>query len=132
MHLFPLRVYYEDTDFSGFVYHANFLKFCERARSEMIRQAGVDQNQMFASGQAIVIRHMACDFLKPAKFDDELTVESHMVAAKGARMEMTQRVLRKADVLFEAQVTAAIIDRNGRPLRLPPAFLAAFEKSNAR
>lgn len=126
IHHLPIRVYYEDTDFSGYVYHSNYLKFCERARSDFLRVLGVDQNAMFASGGAFVVRRMMCDFLKPAKFDDILTVESSPGEAKGARFEISQRVLRGDDVLFTADVTAVLIDQNGRPKRLTPDLLAAL------
>ena len=114
IHHLAIRVYYEDTDFSGFVYHSNYLKFCERARSDFLRVLGVDQNAMFASGGAFVVRRMNCEFLQPAKFDDILTVESTPGVAKGARFEISQRVLRGDDVLFTAEVTAVLIDQNGR------------------
>ena len=126
IHHLPIRVYYEDTDFSGYVYHSNYLKFCERARSDFLRVLGVDQNAMFASGGAFVVRRMMCDFQRPAKFDDILTVESSPGEAKGARFEISQRVLRGDDVLFTADVTAVLIDQNGRPKRLTPDLLAAL------
>jgi acyl-CoA thioester hydrolase len=125
-HHFPIRVYYEDTDFSGFVYHANYLKFCERARSDMIRNAGVDQNAMFAAGQAIVIRRMTCEFLKPAKFDEVLEVISDNYRIEGVRLEMRQRVLRGEELLFSAEVTAVIIDARGRPIRVPLEIAERF------
>jgi acyl-CoA thioester hydrolase len=126
IHHLPIRVYYEDTDFSGFVYHSNYLKFCERARSDFLRVLGVNQNTMFADGAAFVVRRMNCDFLRPAKFDDILTVESSPGEAKGARFEIKQRVLRGEDILFTADVTAVLIDSNGRPKRLTPDLLAAL------
>jgi acyl-CoA thioester hydrolase len=129
IHHLQIRVYYEDTDFSGFVYHANYLKFCERARSDFLRVLGVDQNSMFEDRTAFVVRRMNCDFLRPAKFDDILTVESFPGEAKGARFEIRQRVLRGNDVLFTADVTAVLIDQNGRPKRLTPELLAALART---
>ena len=126
IHHLPIRVYYEDTDFSGFVYHCNYLKFCERARSDFLRVLGVNQNTMFAEGAAFVVRRMNCDFLRPAKFDDILTVESSPGDSKGARFEIRQRVLRGDALLFTADVTAVLIDQNGRPKRLTPELLAAL------
>ena len=128
IHRFTIRVYYEDTDFSGYVYHANYLKFCERARSDFLRVLGVDQNVMFGDGAAFVVRRMNCDFLKPGRFDDVLTVETRPGAAAGARFELQQRVLRGADVLFSADVTAVLIDGRGRPKRLTAALLSALAK----
>ena len=129
IHHLPIRVYYEDTDFSGFVYHSNYLKFCERARSDFLRVLGVNQNTMFADGAAFVVRRMNCDFLRPAKFDDILTVESFPGEAKGARFEIRQRVLRGHDLLFTADVTAVLIDQNERPKRLTPELLAALNST---
>jgi acyl-CoA thioester hydrolase len=126
IHHLSIRVYYEDTDFSGYVYHANYLKFCERARSDFLRVLGVNQNTMFADGAAFVVRRMNCDFLRPGKFDDILTVESSPGEAKGARFEIRQRVLRGDDILFTADVTAVLIDQNGRPKRLTSELLAAL------
>ncbi len=128
IHRLPIRVYYEDTDFSGFVYHSNYLKFCERARSDFLRVLGVNQNSMFAEGAAFVVRRMNCEFLRPAKFDDILTVESSPGEAKGARFEIRQRVLRGGHALFTADVTAVLIDRDGRPKRLTTDLLAALSR----
>jgi len=131
IHHLPIRVYYEDTDFSGFVYHANYLKFCERARSDFLRVLGVNQNSMFADGAAFVVRRMNCDFLRSAKFDDILTVESSPGEAKGARFEIRQRVLRGDEILFTADVTAVLIDHNGRPKRLSPELLEALFRATS-
>jgi acyl-CoA thioester hydrolase len=123
VHHFPVRVYYEDTDFSGNVYHANYLKYCERARSGYLRDVGVDQNKMFADGVAFVVRRMDCQFLRPAKFDDELVVETRLVEMSGARFELAQVVQRGEDVLFSATVIVALIDKQGRPKRMPAEFV---------
>lgn len=126
VHRLPLRVYYEDTDFSGFVYHANYLKFCERGRSDFLRVVGIDQNRMIAEGSAFVVRRMICDFLRPARFDDLIAVETTPSKMAGARFELSQRVLRGQDVLFTAVVTIAMIDGRGRPMRIPPDIAANF------
>jgi acyl-CoA thioester hydrolase len=118
-HHFPVRVYYEDTDFSGHVYHANYLKYCERARSGYLRDVGVDQNAMFADGTAFVVRKMDCEFLRPAKFDDELQVETRLVEMGGARFELAQVVRRRDELVFSAKVTVAMIGKDGRPQRVP-------------
>jgi acyl-CoA thioester hydrolase len=128
IHRLNIRVYYEDTDFSGFVYHANYLKFCERARSDFLRVLGVDQNSMISDGGAFVVRRMNCEFLRPAKFEDVLTVESTPGEIAGARFDVRQRVLRDDEVLFTADVTAVLIDGRGRPKRLTPELLAAIVK----
>jgi acyl-CoA thioester hydrolase len=125
---YQVRVFYEDTDFSGYVYHANYLKYCERARSDYLRVIGIDQNAMFAQGLAFVVRRMDCEFLRPARFDDELLVETRLIEMGGARFELAQVVTRGADALFSAAVTVAIIDGQGRPKRIPPEFAHKFQR----
>ncbi len=117
---YSLRINYEDTDFSGFVYHANYLKFCERARSDYLRVKGVDQKAMFAEGVAFVVRRMDCNFLAPARFEDELNVETDFKEMAGARFELFQTILRNHTTLFTAAVTVALIDGKGRPKRITP------------
>ena len=126
---YHLRVNYEDTDFSGFVYHANYLKFCERARSDYLRVKGVDQKAMFAEGTAFVVRRMDCNFLSPARFEDELTVETDFREMHGARFELFQTIKRGADTLFTAAVTVVLIDGQGRPTRITPDLAVALTHS---
>ena len=121
-----LRVNYEDTDFSGFVYHANYLKFCERARSDYLRVKGVDQKAMFAEGASFVVRRMDCNFLQPARFEEELTVETDFMEMAGARFELFQTIKRGPDTLFAAAVTVVLIDGKGRPKRISPELAAAL------
>lgn len=125
---YQIRVFYEDTDFSGYVYHANYLKYCERARSDYLRMIGVDQNAMFADGQAFVVRRMDCEFLRPAKFEDVLDVETRFVGISGARLESAQLVKRGAEEIFSAKVTVAIIDRQGRPMRIAKELVTKFSR----
>ena len=125
MHVLPVRVYYEDTDFSGAVYHANYLKFCERARSDCLRLMGIHHSELHGTA-SFVVRHMVCDFLKPAVIDDLLEVETRFVEFGGARMELSQSVKRSGENLFEAQVTVALVDGRGKPKRLPPEMAKAF------
>ncbi len=122
MSKFQVRVYYEDTDFSGYVYHANYLKYCERARSGYLRDVGVDQNAMFAEGNAFVVRKMECEFLRPAKFDDVLDVETSLNEMGGARFELAQTVKRGEELVFSAKVLVAIISKDGRPQRIPESL----------
>ncbi len=125
---YQVRVFYEDTDFSGYVYHANYLKYCERARSDYLRVIGVDQNAMFAEGQAFVVRKMDCEFLRPAKFENVLEVETRLTEMSGARFELAQVVKRGTELLFSAKVTVAIIGAGGRPLRIPPELVTKFSR----
>jgi acyl-CoA thioester hydrolase len=125
VHRLPIRVYYEDTDFSGAVYHANYLKFCERARSDCLRLLGIHHSEMHGT-VSFVVRRMVCDFLKPALIDNLLEVETRFVEFAGARMELIQTVMRANEKLFEAQVTVALVDGQGRPKRLPPEMTKTF------
>jgi acyl-CoA thioester hydrolase len=122
---FQVRVYYEDTDFSGFVYHANYLKFCERARTEALRALDIHHHQLET---VFMVRRMDCDFRKPARIDDLLDVETDFLDCAGARMELAQRVMRSGEVLFAAHVTAALVDARGKPARIPPSMAAAFRR----
>ena len=131
IHHLALRVYYEDTDFSGYVYHANYLKFCERARSDLIRLLGFDQNAL-ADGDSkmfFVIRKMNCDFLRPARFEDIITVESRAGEIGGARFQVLQKVMRGDEALFTADVAAVLIDGRGRPRRIPAGMALKFSGS---
>ncbi len=120
MHQFALRVYYEDTDLAGIVYYANYLKFIERARSEWVRSLGVVQVSLKAeSGIVFAVRRIEADYIKPAKFDDELTVETRLEMETGARIVLEQNVLRSDELLFTAQVTLVCLNEAGAPARLP-------------
>lgn len=125
VHILPVRVYYEDTDFSGAVYHANYLKFCERARSDCLRLLGIHHSELHGTA-SFVVRRMVCDFLKPALIDNLLEVETRFGEFGGARMELSQTVLRAKERLFEAQVTVVLVDGKGRPKRLPPEMTKTF------
>lgn len=128
-HHFPIRVYYEDTDLAGIVYYANYLKFIERGRSEWVREMGIDQTALKAAGYVFAVRRVAADFLKPARFDDRLIVETAMREVKGARFMMDQRVLRGEEVLFTASVTVVVINDTGRAARLPADIRRKLENA---
>ncbi len=122
--LFNLRVYYEDTDFSGSVYHASYLRFLERARTELLRARGIDQSTLFAGTAAFfVVRAMRLDYLKPARMDDELRIETSVAELGGASLKMAQRIFRQQELLLEAEVKVALV-ANGRPQRLTPELKA--------
>ena len=119
-HSFPIRVYYEDTDMAGIVYYANYLKYIERARSDWVRQMGIDQNAMREKdGVVFAVRRVEADYLSSAKFDDELEVQTTTQAVTGARLVMEQTVLRGEQKLFAAVVTIVCINDAGQPARLP-------------
>ena len=119
-HRIDVRVYYEDTDFSGVVYHASYLRFMERGRTELIRALGVEQRELFDGDTALgfAVRSMQIEFLRPAVMDDMLTVETRSVAARGATMDVEQRVLRCEEVLVTAKVKVACVG-GGRARRIP-------------
>ena len=124
------RVYYADTDFSGVVYHARYLEFFERGRSDYLRLAGVHHTEL-ADGKhgeklVWVVKRMEIDFRASARIDDILTVETRTKAISGARITMVQQLKRGEDLLVEARVEAAIISESGRPRRFPKEWIAAF------
>lgn len=118
-HQLSVRVYYEDTDLAGIVYYANYLKFIERGRSEWLRALGIDQVALKEAGQVFAVRRIEADYLRPARFDDLLTVETALSQRTAARIVVDQTVRRDDAVLFAARVTLACLDGAGRPVRLP-------------
>lgn len=118
-HRFPIRVYYEDTDMAGIVYYANYLRFIERARSDWVRQIGIDQRAMKTEGVVFAVRRIEADYIAAAVFDDVLEVCTDLVSLSAARMVMSQDVFRDAQLLFRAEVTIVCIGAAGKPARLP-------------
>ncbi len=124
VHCFGIRVYYEDTDMAGIVYYANYLRYIERARSDWVREIGIDQLAMKAEGVVFAVRRVEADYLQPARFDDDLEVRTTLSKLTPARMIMRQVVLRGPEVLFQAEVTIACIGPGGKPARLPAELRA--------
>ena len=119
-HVFALRVYYEDTDLAGIVYYANYLKFIERARTEWVRGLGVDQTALRAAqGLVFAVRRVEADYLRPARFDDALQVQTRVFAVTGARITLDQAVWRGAERLFDAKVTLVCLTVDGHAARIP-------------
>ena len=118
-HHLPIRVYYEDTDMAGIVYYANYLRYIERARSDWVREMGIDQLAMKAEGVVFAVRRVEADYIQPAVFDDMLDVETWATSITPARMVMQQEVKRGDTVLFRAVVTIVCIATSGKPCRLP-------------
>ena len=117
---FSLRVYYEDTDFGGIVYYANYLKFIERARSEWVRSLGIDQSDLKADRNMIfAVRHLVADYLAPAKFDDVLQIITLLESKTAARLILKQDIFRDKELLFSARVTLVALTQSGKPTRLP-------------
>jgi acyl-CoA thioester hydrolase len=123
-HRFPVRVYYEDTDMGGIVYHANYLRYIERARSDFVRSLGNDQNAMRAAGLVWVVHKIEAEYLAPARFDEDLIVETKVLSVTPARIKMGQLVKRGETDIFLASVTAVCMTLEGKPVRLPAEIRA--------
>jgi acyl-CoA thioester hydrolase len=131
-HVLPIRVYFEDTDFSGVVYHASYVRWCERGRSDFLRLVGNDQMALIAGAggrepAAFVVRRMALEFLKPARIDEVLEVTTRAKATTAATLVLDQRVSRDGVELFTAEVTVVLVSVSGKPLRLSAALREALQ-----
>jgi len=127
-HRFALTVYFEDTDTAGVVYYANYLKFMERARSDMIRAVGVDQGAALRSdGSAYFVTEVAIKYRKPARLGDDLVIVSTVEAVRAASVDIHQQVIRGTEQLADARVTAAYLDRDGQPQRQPKDWFERFK-----
>ncbi len=127
VHYMPLRVYYEDTDASGIVYYANYLKFIERARTDMLRLIGITHSKMArASGLAFAVRRCHIDYHLPARLDDDIEVVTRVLDVRGASLDAKQNVRRGADNLVSTNLQIACIDSGGRARRLPTEIRAAL------
>ncbi len=128
-HYFALRVYFEDTDLSGVVYHSNYLRFMERARSDMLRACGVGQRDFIDRGEgAYAIAEVRIRYHRPAKLEDELLVLSEVRWLKAASIVIQQRVMRGDELLTDALVTVAFVTMDGRPQRQPREWMARFKQ----
>ncbi len=125
------RVYFEDTDFSGRVYHARYLHFMERGRSDYLRLLGVHHDELAAEGAAFAVRRMEIDFLAPASIDDVVAIRTSPAGVSGARISLDQRIWLGAQLLVAARVTVAIVGRTGRPQRLPARIRQALGTAGA-
>lgn len=128
VHVFPIRVFYEDTDAIGLVYYANHLKFAERARTEMLRLAGAGQRELMEKdGIGFIVRRCEVDYMTPARLDDALEVHSSLLRLGGASLRIVQTIRRGGTDLSRLILRIACVSREGRPVRLPDALRAAFE-----
>lgn len=136
-HLFALRIYFEDTDLGGIVYHANYLRFMERARSDMLRAIGIDQRAAVEAGEGVyAISDLSIRYRRPARLDDALLVRSRVVEIRAAATIIEQIIERTSgdtvEILTEARVTAVLLTPQGRPKRQPQAWVEAFSKLRER
>jgi len=131
-HILPVRVYFEDTDFAGLVYHANYLKFCERGRSDFIRLLGIHHQDLANPDQGeasvFVVRRVEIDYLKPAKLDDVLEVVTACVETGAASLTLSQEVRRDGVVLVRAKVVVVLVSEAGKPQRLGQLVRGALER----
>ena len=128
-HRFALSVYFEDTDAAGIVYYANYLRFMERARSDMIRAVGVDQvAELEASGSTYAVVSVDIRYRRPARLGDDLVIVSTVEAVRASSVDIHQRVMRAGQVMTDARVTAAFIDAEGRPRRQPKLWVDKFRE----
>ena len=130
-HVLPVRVYFEDTDFSGLVYHASYVRWCERGRSDFLRLLGGDHRRLIdgtdgSEPAAFVVRRMTFDFLKPARIDELLEVDTRVESVGAASLTLSQCVRRLETTLVEAEVTVVLISVAGKPLRISSALREAF------
>jgi acyl-CoA thioester hydrolase len=128
-HLYPVRVFFEDTDLSGIAYHANYLKWCERARSDLLRVLGIHHREAFEAGEGVyAVSEAQIKWRRPAKLDDELVVETRAVELRAASARMDQRVMRGEELLAQVDIVAAFVTPEGRPRRQPEEWRRAFER----
>ncbi|RDE08157.1 tol-pal system-associated acyl-CoA thioesterase [Pelagibacterium lacus] len=126
-HRFPVRVYYEDTDFSGNVYHAAYLKFFERARTEFLRDLGIHHRELAQEGIAFAVRSMAIDFLGAAHIDDLLEITTEVATVSGAKLGLRQALFREGEAITRAEVLVVAIRTSGGAARLPAALRRLLE-----
>ena len=131
-HVLPVRVYFEDTDFTGLVYHANFLKFCERGRSDFIRMLGIDHRSLANPKQGepavFIVRRIEVDYLKPARIDEVLEVVTACAEIGGATLVLSQDVRRDGMVLARLKVSVVLVSEAGKPQRLGQLVRGALER----
>jgi len=129
VHFFPVRVYFEDTDLSGVVYHANYLRYMERARSDMLRLAGIDQRAHQEGGDGVyAVADISLAYRRPARLDDDLVIRSHVTSIGAATCSIHQTVMREREILTDGDVTAAYLTPQGRPQRQPKPWIAIFKR----
>jgi acyl-CoA thioester hydrolase len=135
-HVLPVRVYFEDTDAGGIAYHASYIRWCERGRTDFLRLLGTDSRRLIDGSASVepaafVVRRMNCDFLRPSRMDDVLIVETRVKELGGASVTLLQTVLNGERRIFEAEVTVVLVAVSGRPLRLSTAVRSAFGGADA-
>ncbi len=132
-HRFALSVYFEDTDTAGIVYYANYLKYMERARSDMLRAVGIDQVAAYAAGEGVyAVADVAISYKRPARLGDDLVIVTRLLEIRAASVIIHQKVMRGNEHLTDARVTAAFLSPDGRPRRQPAKWVEAFRALTAK
>ncbi|MDH5488604.1 MAG: YbgC/FadM family acyl-CoA thioesterase [Rhodospirillaceae bacterium] len=120
IHTFPVRIYFEDTDAGGIVYHSRYLNYCERARAELLRECGIESRTMMKEHKCgFAVRHVEIDFLKPAHLDEELIIESRLIEMKGASSKVSHLIRHKDDLLVDIKIVLVCMGPDERPVRIP-------------
>lgn len=128
-HDYPVRIYYDDTDAGGVVYHANYLKLCERARTESLRAMGFENSQIRTEyGAIIVVKSLEAEYLSPSKLDDLLTIQTRILSIKNTSFVMEQKAIRNNVCIFSMNVVLVFVNEEGRPTKIPDAVKAAFQE----
>ena len=117
-HIFNFKIYYEDTDMGGIVYYANYFKFIERARSNLVAGIGIDQLELRTTGVTFVVQNVSAEYLEPARMDDNLRVETTVLGGSPVRWILQQDIWRKQELIFKAKVTIVLVGSKGKPIRL--------------
>lgn len=131
-HIYPVRVYYEDTDAGGIVYHSNYLRFAERARTELLREFGIDHKSLMANdGLMFAVRRCEAEYVLPAHLDDALQVRTRCIRSKAASFWLEQIVERAGETLVEMKVRLVCLKPNGRPARIPDSVCSVLDRAAA-
>lgn len=130
VHDFPVRIYYDDTDAGGVVYHANYLKLCERARTESLRTMGFENSKIREEhGAIIVVKTLEAEYLSPSKLDDLLTIQTRILSIKNTSFVMEQKAIRNEACIFSMNIVLVFVNEQGRPTKIPDAVKTAFQQN---
>ena len=131
MHEFPIKVYYEDTDSGGVVYYANYLKFIERARTNLIQELGFTLHSLSKDHDShFVVKNVYCDYIQSAKLEDELKIQSQCLTIKNASFQIEQNIFREKDIIFHSKVLLVNINSSGKPIKIPETLLSLLPRND--
>ena len=131
MHEFPIKVYYEDTDSGGVVYYANYLKFIERARTNLIQKLGFTLQSLSKDYDShFVVKKVNCDYIQSAKLEDELKIQSQILTIKNTSFQLEQNIFREKDIIFHSKVLLVNINSSGKPIKIPEMLLSSLPRND--